>query len=196
MTFSKLKAWETAQGYRNRDFSCEEVTKEFLKSIKEKDKEINAYITVTEEEALKKAREVDEKFHNREEMSQLAGVPISIKDNISVKNIKMTCGSRMLENYIAPYDATLVKKIKDNDGVILGKVNLDEFAMGASTRTSYFGVTKNPLDTTRVSGGSSGGSAASVSANMAAISIGSDTGGSVRQPVSYTHLTLPTKRIV
>src|SRR5699024_10998034 len=126
MTFSKLKAWEIAQGYRNRDFSCEEVTKEFLDSIKEKDKEINAYITVTEEEALKKAREVDEKFHNREEMSQLAGVPISIKDNISVKNIKMTCGSRMLENYIAPYDATLVKKIKDNDGVILGKVNLDE----------------------------------------------------------------------
>ncbi|SPY32219.1 Glutamyl-tRNA(Gln) amidotransferase subunit A [Peptoniphilus harei] len=100
---------------------------------------------MTEEEALKKAREVDEKFHNREEMSQLAGVPISIKDNISVKNIKMTCGSRMLENYIAPYDATLVKKIKDNDGVILGKVNLDEFAMGASTRTSYFGVTKTHL---------------------------------------------------
>ncbi|MFR4555534.1 MAG: amidase, partial [Peptoniphilus sp.] len=167
MTFSKLKAWEIAQGYRNRDFSCEEVTREFLDNIKEKDKEINAYITVTEELALKKAKEVDEKFHNREEMSPLAGIPISIKDNISVKNVKMTCGSRMLENYISPYDATLVKKIKDNDGVILGKVNLDEFAMGASTRTSYFGVTKNPLDTTRVSGGSSGGSAASVSANMA-----------------------------
>lgn len=185
MTFSKLKAWEIAQGYRNRDFSCEEVTREFLDNIKEKDKEINAYITVTEELALKEAKEVDEKFHNREEMSPLAGIPISIKDNISVKNVKMTCGSRMLENYISPYDATLVKKIKDNDGVILGKVNLDEFAMGASTRTSYFGVTKNPLDTTRVSGGSSGGSAASVSANMAAISIGSDTGGSVRQPSSF-----------
>ena len=185
MTFTNLKAWEIAQGYRNRDFSCEEVTRDFLDKIKEKDKDINAYITVTEEMALKQAKKVDEKFHNREEMSALAGVPISIKDNISVKNVKMTCGSKMLENYIAPYDASLVKKIKDNDGVILGKVNLDEFAMGASTRTSYFGVTKNPLDLTRVSGGSSGGSAASVSANMAAISIGTDTGGSVRQPSSF-----------
>lgn len=185
MTFTNLKAWEIAQGYRNRDFSCEEVTRDFLDKIKEKDKDINAYITVTEEMALKQAKKVDEKFHNREEMSPLAGVPISIKDNISVKNVKMTCGSKMLENYIAPYDASLVKKIKDNDGVILGKVNLDEFAMGASTRTSYFGVTKNPLDLTRVSGGSSGGSAASVSANMAAISIGTDTGGSVRQPSSF-----------
>lgn len=185
MTFTNLKAWEIAQGYRNRDFSCEEVTRDFLDKIKEKDKDINAYITVTEEMALKQAKKVDEKFHNREEMSPLAGVPISVKDNISVKNVKMTCGSKMLENYIAPYDASLVKKIKDNDGVILGKVNLDEFAMGASTRTSYFGVTKNPLDLTRVSGGSSGGSAASVSANMAAISIGTDTGGSVRQPSSF-----------
>lgn len=185
MTFTNLKAWEIAQGYRNRDFSCEEVTRDFLDKIKEKDKDINAYITVTGEMALKQAKKVDEKFHNREEMSPLAGVPISIKDNISVKNVKMTCGSKMLENYIAPYDASLVKKIKDNDGVILGKVNLDEFAMGASTRTSYFGVTKNPLDLTRVSGGSSGGSAASVSANMAAISIGTDTGGSVRQPSSF-----------
>ena len=185
MTFSNLRAWEIAQGYRNKDFSCEEVTREFLDNIKEKDGEINAYITVTEEMAMKKAKEVDEKFHNREEVSPLAGVPISIKDNISVKDVKMTCASRMLENYISPYDATLVKKIKNNDGVILGKVNMDEFAMGATTRTSYFGVTKNPLDTRRVSGGSSGGSAASVSANMAAISIGTDTGGSVRQPSSF-----------
>ena len=185
MTFSNLRAWEIAQGYRNKDFSCEEVTREFLDNIKEKDGEINAYITVTEEMAMKKAKEVDEKFHNREEMSPLAGIPISIKDNISVKNVKMTCASRMLENYTAPYDATLVKKIKNNDGIILGKVNMDEFAMGATTRTSYFGVTKNPLDTRRVSGGSSGGSAASVSANMAAISIGTDTGGSVRQPSSF-----------
>lgn len=185
MTFSNLRAWEIAQGYKNKDFSCQEVTREFLDNIKEKDGEINAYITVTEDMAMKKAKEVDEKFHNREEVSPLAGVPISIKDNISVKDVKMTCASRMLENYTAPYDATLVKKIKNNDGVILGKVNMDEFAMGASTRTSYFGVTKNPLDTTRVSGGSSGGSAASVSADMAAISIGSDTGGSVRQPSSF-----------
>lgn len=185
MTFTNLKAWEIAQGYRNRDFSCEEVTREFLENIKEKDGEINSYIIVTEDIAMENAKKVDEKFQNREELSELAGIPISIKDNVSVKDVKMTCGSRMLENYISPYDAALVEKIKNNDGVILGKVNMDEFAMGASTRTSYFGVTRNPLDFNRVSGGSSGGSAASVSANMAAISIGTDTGGSVRQPSSF-----------
>ena len=119
MTFSNLKAWEIAQGFRNKDFSCEEVTREFLDNIKEKDSEINAYITVTEDMALKKAKEVDEKFHNREEVSPLAGIPISIKDNISVKGVKMTCASRMLENYTAPYDASLVKKIKENDDFVL-----------------------------------------------------------------------------
>lgn len=185
MSLKELKAWEIAEGYRNRDFSCTEVTKEFLNNIEEKDKDINAYLTVTKDLALEQAKNVDEKFNNREELSEISGIPISIKDNISVKNIKLTCGSRMLENYISPYDATLVEKIKANDGVILGKVNLDEFAMGASTRTSYFGVTKNPLDLTRVSGGSSGGSAASVKSNQAVISIGTDTGGSVRQPSSF-----------
>jgi len=185
MSISELKAWEIANGYRNKDFSCVEVTEEFLKNIEEKDGEINAYITVTKELALEQAKRVDEKLNNREELSEISGIPISIKDNISVKNTKLTCGSKMLENYISPYDATLVEKIKENDGVILGKVNLDEFAMGVSTRTSYFGVTRNPLDINRVSGGSSGGSAASVKSNEAAISIGTDTGGSVRQPSSF-----------
>lgn len=185
MSLKELKAWEIAEGYRNRDFSCTEVTEEFLNNIEEKDKDINAYLTVTKDLALEQAKKVDEKFNNREELSEISGVPISVKDNISVKDVKLTCGSKMLENYISPYDATLVEKIKANDGVILGKVNLDEFAMGASTRTSYFGVTKNPLDLTRVSGGSSGGSAASVKSNQAAISIGTDTGGSVRQPSSF-----------
>lgn len=185
MNINELKAWEIAEGLRNKDFSCEEITKKYIDRIKEVDKDINAYITVTEQAALENAKKVDEKFNNREEVSDIAGVPISIKDNISVKNIKMTCASKMLENYISPYDAALVEKIKANDGIILGKVNLDEFAMGQSTKTSYFGITKNPLDLTRVSGGSSGGSAASVSSGEACISIGTDTGGSVRQPSGF-----------
>lgn len=183
MNISNLKSWEIAKALRNRDFSCEELTREYLKNIKNSD--VNAYITVTEEAALKKAKEVDEKFRNREELSQIAGVPISIKDNIALKDVRYTCASKMLENFNSPYDSEVSRRIKENDGIILGKVNLDEFAMGTSTKTSYFGVTKNPLDKSKVSGGSSGGSAASVANNEAAISIGTDTGGSVRQPSSF-----------
>ena len=150
MKIVDLTVKDLANGYRNRDFSVVEVTKEYFKEIKEKDSKINAYISLNEEEALKQAKEIDEKFKNRDELTSLAGIPISIKDNIAVKGLRMTCASKMLENYVSPYDAEVVKKIKENNGIILGKVNLDEFAMGASTKTSYFGVTKNPLDTSLV----------------------------------------------
>ncbi len=170
---------------KNKEVSSVELTKEYLKTIQKVDDKVHAYITVTEEEALKAAQKADEKLASGEDTSILCGIPLSVKDNICTKDIKTTCASKILGNFVPPYSATVWKKIEKDGGVILGKVNLDEFAMGASTETSYFGVTKNPYDLSRVSGGSSGGSAACVAANMSAYSIGTDTGGSVRQPASF-----------
>ncbi|RVU54795.1 Asp-tRNA(Asn)/Glu-tRNA(Gln) amidotransferase subunit GatA [Anaerosphaera multitolerans] len=188
MSLTNLTAHELIEGYKNRDFSCEEVTKEYLDKIEENDSDINAYITVCREEAMKSARAVDNKFSNREEMGLLAGVPLGIKDNIAVKDVKMTCASKMLENFISPYDSTVTDLIRYHDGIILGKTNMDEFAMGASTKSSYFGVTKNPLNSKLVPGGSSGGSAAAVAAEECALAVGTDTGGSTRQPASFCGL--------
>lgn len=185
MDLTKLKGHELIKGYENRDFSCREVTEAYLKNIKEKDEEINAYITVTEELALESASKVDKKYENREYLGLLAGIPTAIKDNVAVKDVRMTCASKMLENFISPYNSNVSENILECDGVILGKVNMDEFAMGATTRTSYFGNTKNPLDTNLVPGGSSGGSAAAVASHEAAIAIGTDTGGSTRQPAGF-----------
>lgn len=165
--------------------SAEEILEGFLEEIKNKDEEINAFITLTEKEAREKAKDLDRRKKAGEKLGKLAGVVVSVKDNISQKDVLMTCGSKMLKDYVSPYDAKVVKTLKKEDAIIIGKVNLDEFAMGFDTKTSYFGVTRNPVDTSRVSGGSSGGSAASVAANFAALSIGTDTGGSVRQPASF-----------
>ena len=168
-----------------KDFSCTELTKNYLEKLKEKDKNINAYISVTEELALNKASEVDKKILNGEELSELEGVPCSIKDNMMIKGERCTAGSKFLKDYVAVYDATVVEKLKVNGAVFLGKVNLDEFAMGGSCEKSAFFSTKNPHDLERVPGGSSGGSAASVGGDMCVYSLGSDTGGSIRQPASF-----------
>jgi len=176
---------ELSNKLNNKEISSVEVTKDYLEKIKGKDEKVHAYITVTEEEALAAANAADEKLASGENVSPLCGVPMSVKDNICTKSIKTTCASKILGNFIPPYSATLWNKLEGAGSVILGKVNLDEFAMGVSTETSYFGVTKNPYDLGRVSGGSSGGSAACVAADMAVYSIGTDTGGSVRQPASY-----------
>lgn len=171
------------EGLRNKEFSAVELAKEYLERIKKEDKKINSFVTITEDLALKQAKEADKLISEKEDISFLTGVPMAVKDNILVKGEKCTCSSKILEDYTAPYDATVIKKIKG--AVILGKTNLDEFAMGASTENSAFFTTKNPHDLKRVAGGSSGGSAAAVAADFCAAALGSDTGGSVRQPASF-----------
>ena len=180
MTVSEIK-----ETYRNKEVTVPEVVRAFLDEIKEKDDSIKAYITVCEEEAMKRAEEIQAKMENGEEVGPLAGIPIAIKDNICTKGIKTTCASKMLENFVAPYDATVMKKIAQTDAIILGKTNMDEFAMGGSTENSAFFPTKNPVNLNKVPGGSSGGSAAAVAGNMAPIALGSDTGGSIREPASF-----------
>jgi len=168
----------------NQEITSERLTSDYFAKIEEKDAEIKAYLSLNKEFALDKARAVDKKVKNGEEIDSLAGIPCSIKDTICTEGIITTAGSKILEKYMPPYDATVVKKIKESDAVMLGKTNPDEFAMGSSTENSAYQTTKNPYDISRVPGGSSGGGAAAVAADMCAYSLGSDTGGSIRQPSS------------
>lgn len=188
MDLSGLTIKKANTGLKNKEFSAKELCRSYLGRIKEKDREISAFLSVCEEKALSDAQEVDEKISRGEEIDILAGIPCAIKDNILVEGEKCTAASKILENYIAPYDATVIEKLKEKEAVILGKTNLDEFAMGASGENSAFGLTKNPLDLSRVPGGSSAGSAAAVAADMAVWSLGSDTAGSIRYPASFCGL--------
>ena len=176
------------EGLKNKKFKALEIIQAFLNHIKERDKKINAYLFLDEESAIKQAEIVDLKIAQGEEIDILTGVPLAIKDNILIKDLPCTAGSKILENYIASYDATVIKKLKEKNAIFLGKTNLDEFAMGSSTENSAFGPTKNPYDLERVPGGSSGGSAVAVAGHMAIASLGSDTGGSIRQPASFCGL--------
>jgi aspartyl-tRNA(Asn)/glutamyl-tRNA(Gln) amidotransferase subunit A len=180
-----MSAEEIRRGIEEKRFSVEEMTVNYFDNIKLKDREIAAFLTLCEESAVKQAKAVDEKIRLGKPIGRLAGVPIAIKDNICTEGIRTTCASRVLEDFIPPYNATVVEKLLDEDAIIVGKTNMDEFAMGSSTENSAFKITKNPRNTSRVPGGSSGGSAAAVAGNMAPVSLGSDTGGSIRQPAAF-----------
>jgi len=185
MQLTDFTITQAHQGLEKKEFSALELCKAYLDKIREKDREIFAFLTINTEKALSQAKKIDNLISTGKKLPILAGIPTAIKDNILVEGIKCTAGSKILENYIAPYDATVIKKLKEESCLILGKTNLDEFAMGSSTENSAFGPTHNPHDLTRVPGGSSGGSAAAVAANECVYALGSDTGGSIRLPASF-----------
>ncbi len=179
---------EIAAALDRREVSSEELTRHFLERIARLDGQLNSYVTVTEEQALEQAREADRR-RAAGEAGPLTGVPMAHKDIFCTRGVRTTCGSRMLDPFVAPYDATVVERIAAAGMVTLGKTNMDEFAMGSSTETSFYGPVRNPWDLTRVPGGSSGGSAAAVAARLAPVATGTDTGGSIRQPAALTGLT-------
>ncbi len=185
MELFERNACDLSEMIKSRKISSKELTESVFGRIKAVEGKVDAYLTLDKENALKKAEEVDAKIAAGEELSPLAGIPMGIKDNISTKGLKTTCASKMLYNYVPPFNATVMNKLESNDVVVTGKLNMDEFAMGSSTENSHFKPTRNPFDTDRIPGGSSGGSAAAVAACEAIVSLGSDTGGSIRQPASY-----------
>ncbi|HWQ58463.1 MAG TPA: Asp-tRNA(Asn)/Glu-tRNA(Gln) amidotransferase subunit GatA [Clostridia bacterium] len=182
---TNLTALELAHALAAREVSSVETTRAYFRQIEEKNEEIGAYLSVTAESALLQAAESDARRMRGEARSAFDGVPVAVKDNICTRGVRTTCASRMLENFVPPYSATVAQKLQAAGTVMLGKLNMDEFAMGSSTENSAFKPARNPADTRRVPGGSSGGSAAAVAGRMAAFTLGSDTGGSIRQPASF-----------
>ncbi|OGS21179.1 MAG: aspartyl/glutamyl-tRNA amidotransferase subunit A [Elusimicrobia bacterium RIFOXYA2_FULL_39_19] len=184
MEIFKTTASNLAKQIKNKEITSLEVVSSFINRIKTKNEKLSVFLNVFESEALDAAKEIDKKISSGQPVGPLAGIPVAIKDNICIKNKPATCGSKILQNYSSPYDAAVIDKLKESGAVIIGKTNMDEFAMGSSTENSAFMKTKNPWNPDYVPGGSSGGSAAAVGSAMVPLAIGSDTGGSIRQPAS------------
>ena len=189
MEISKLTAAEIVSHIAAGELTATDCTTHFLNEIEQKDPTLNSYLHVAKESAMEAAQKIDARRSAGESLGALAGLPVAVKDGICTKGIRTTAASKMLETFVPPFDATIVQKLTDADAIVIGKTNLDEFAMGSSTENSAFGATKNPWNTDCVPGGSSGGSAACVGADLAPVSIGSDTGGSIRQPASFCGVT-------
>lgn len=185
MSLNQLTIVQAHRKIKGREITATELTQSVLDEIKKTNSDINSFITVTDDLALTQAQEIDQRIQAGEEPGKLTGIPMTIKDNILVKDIKCTAGSKILANYIAPYDATVITKLKNAGAVIVGKTNCDEFAMGSSGENSAYGPTKNPVDYLRVPGGSSSGSVVAVTAHQCVYALGSDTGGSIREPASF-----------
>ena len=185
MSILEYTALELAGQIKKKEISCREAVEAVFVQIEKKEKELNCYISLDREEALKQADEVQKKIEDGALTGPLAGVPAAVKDNICTRGRKTTCASKILSDFVPPYDAFAVKKLKEAGCILIGKTNMDEFAMGSTTETSAFGVTRNPWNPAHVPGGSSGGSAAAVAAKEAFLALGSDTGGSIRQPAGF-----------
>jgi aspartyl-tRNA(Asn)/glutamyl-tRNA(Gln) amidotransferase subunit A len=185
MKLTDMTADKLVSFYKNGAFTATEIVSSVFEHIEQNDKQIHAFITLCRDRAMEDARRIDAKIASGEPLDRLSGVPVAIKDNLAIRDVVTTCGSRVLENYVPPYTATAVERLRQAGAIVIGKTNLDEFAMGSSTENSGFFPTRNPHNLERVPGGSSGGSAASIAAGMSLIALGSDTGGSIRTPASF-----------